>query len=59
MVERAEVQEAVDKAQEDSEKLTHFFEKVKGTVKDNPGLAVEEIDELLADAEELAPEVEV
>ena len=53
---RPEIKEIVEKTEEDGKKLKRFLEKVKGTVKDNPGLAPEEIDELLAEAEEFATE---
>ena len=40
----------------DGERLKEFLRKVKVTVEGNPGLAVEDIDELLADAEEFCTE---
>ena len=57
-MEKEEVQEVLDKTEEDGKKLKRFFENVKGTVEDNPGLSPEEIDELLAEAEEFGTEEE-
>jgi len=57
-VKREEIQEVVDKASEDGEKLKRFLENVKVTVEGNPGLTVEEIDELIAEAEEFGVEEE-
>jgi len=53
---RPETRRAVEKTERDGERLKEFLRKVKVTVEGNPGLAVEDIDELLADAEEFCTE---
>ena len=57
-MEKEEVQEVLDKTDEDGEKLKRFLKNVKRTVEHNPGLTVEEIDELIAEAEEFGVEEE-
>lgn len=54
---RPETKQALEKTKKDGERLKEFLENVKVNVEGNPGLEPEEIDELLAEAEELAPEV--
>jgi len=52
---KPETKKAVEKAEEDGERLKEFFQKVKKKV-GNPGLSPEDIEELCAEAEEFATE---
>lgn len=46
---------AIEKTEEDSERLKEFLQKVKRKV-GNPGLSPEDVEELLAEAEEFETE---